>query len=380
MTVVVGYKSSRKVLLFLMPVTALWLCGCASSTRSELTSESLQATLSVLAKKHDVCGVMVAVIKNRKLDAIHSATGCLPAPTLTHDSVFQAASLSKPMFAYAVLKLLAQGKLSLDTPVVDYLPQGYQHQHNPLTLARAELVADPRLRAITVRMALNHTSGLPNWAFGPLSFEATPGTKWEYSGEGYVLLQRAVETVTGTTLDHFMTTQTFGPLAMDHSDYVWNERNTQKLLPGTKANGSPRATPKWINPNAAFSLYTSAQDYGTFMVAVLNDGEIIKRITASPVTVDPALGLSWGLGWGIEHAREDTYIWQWGDNMGYCAFAIASVRTGDGFVMLTNSENGLKLAQPITQKILPDEHTLFRSPILGTNILVTLCNAVRLCM
>jgi CubicO group peptidase (beta-lactamase class C family) len=364
----------------LMPVISIFLSGCASSNRIDLRSSSLHETLKILAERHHVCGVAVAVIKNRKLDSIESATGCSPAPTLNSDSTFQAASLSKPVFAYAVLKLVALGKLELDVPVVKYLPQGYRHRFYPLKAEPSDLVTDPRLQAITVRMVLNHTSGLPNWASGPLNFDSTPGTKWEYSGEGYVLLQRAVEAVTGQPLDQFMSSQVFKPLAMNHSDYVWNEGIAQHLLPGTKANGTPRAAMDLRSPIAAFSLYTTAADYGGFLVEVLNDDNVIKQISASPVTVDPSLGLSWGLGWGIERDQDNRYIWQWGNNTGYRAFAIASIQTGDGFVMLTNSENGLELAEPMTQKILPGEHKLFQSSILGGDIVNLLCNTLHLCL
>ncbi|PHV06851.1 serine hydrolase [Janthinobacterium sp. BJB412] len=366
--------------LLLMPVISIFLSGCASSNRIDLASNNLHETLKILAERHHVCGVTIAVVKSRKLDSIESATGCSPAPTLNSDSIFQAASLSKPVFAYAVLKLLAQGKLDLDVPVVKYLPQGYRHRFYPLKAEPSDLVTDPRLQAITVRMVLNHTSGLPNWASGPLNFDSTPGTKWEYSGEGYVLLQRAVEAVTNQPLDQFMSSQVFKPLAMNHSGYVWNEGIAQHLLPGAKANGTPRAAMDLRSPIAAFSLYTSAADYGRFLVEVLNDDAVIKQISGSPVTVDPSLGLSWGLGWGIERDQDHRYIWQWGNNTGYRAFVIASIQTGDGFVMLTNSENGLELAEPMTQIILPGEHKLFQSSILGGDIVNLLCNTLHLCL
>ncbi len=324
--------------------------------------------------------MVVAVIRNRQLASIETASACATPATLAPDSVFQAASLSKPVFAYAVLKLVAQGKLDLDTPVMTYLPQGYRHQRDLLTPEPSDLVTDPQLAAITVRMVLNHTSGLPNWTSGVLRVGTAPGTKWDYSGEGYVLLQRAVESVTGQPLDQFMAAQVFQPLGMNHSDYAWNERVAKNLLPGTKANGAPRAAMTLTHPNAAFSLHTSAADYAKFMVALMKDDALLSQSTASPVVVDPALGISWGLGWGMERGQDDATIWQWGNNTGYRAFAMASVRSGDGFVMLTNSENGLELAPPLAQKILPGRHTVFESPILGTDLLNVLCNTLRICL
>jgi|SRR5450830_153919 len=366
--------------LLLMPAVSVFLSGCASSGQIDLTSMTLDEKLKALATKHHVCAVAIAVVKNRKLDSMDSASGCQPTLNLKSDSVFQAASLSKPVFAYAVLKLVAQGKLELDAPVVKYLPQGYRHQFDPLKVEPSDLVTDPRIQAVTVRMALNHTSGLPNWASGSLSFDSAPGTKWSYSGEGYVLLQRAVEAVTGEPLDRFMASQVFKPLDMENSSFVRSERTAQNLLPGTKANGAPRKKMEFQNPIAAFTLTTTASDYGKFLVAVLSDAQVLEQITTSPVTVDSSLSINWGLGWGLERTQDDLYIWHWGNNPGYRAFVIASVRTGDGFVMLTNSENGLEFAEPITKTILPDEHKLFQLPMLGGDIINMLCNTLRLCL
>lgn len=367
-------------LLLMVPAVSLVLSGCASPGEGPVLAQGLPEALPALAKQHRVCGVAVAVIRNRRVDSVHAAAGCPAAPLPDPASVFQAASLGKPVFAYAVLKLAGEGRLDLDAPVMDHLPNGYRHRFHPLQAEPAEQVTDPRLRAVTPRMVLNHTTGLPNWASGPLRFDAAPGTKWEYSGEGYVLLQRAVEAITGQPLDRFMAPYLFGPLAMDHSDYVLDGRLAPWLLGGTKANGAPRATLALNEPFAAFSLHTSAADYGRFLAALLNDADAMRQVTASPVTVDPDLGLAWGLGWGIERGRDDATIWQWGNNPGYRAFAIASLRTGDGLVMLTNGENGLELAEPVTRRVLPGEHRLFRSPILGFDVVNLLCNTVRLCL
>jgi len=233
---------------------ALCLSGCASLSTTDPTAGNVHETLKVLAERNHVCAVAVAVIKHRKLDSMDAASGCLPAPSLNSDSVFQAASLSKPVFGYAVLKLVEQGKLALDAPVMKYLPQGYRHRFDPLKAEPSDLVTDTRLQEVTVRMVLNHTSGLPNWAPGPLKFDASPGMEWHYSGEGYLLLQRAVEAVTGQPLNKFMTSEVFKPLAMNHSDYVWNEQIAPNLLPGTKANGAPRTTMNLKDPVAAFGF------------------------------------------------------------------------------------------------------------------------------
>jgi CubicO group peptidase (beta-lactamase class C family) len=371
----------KKVAYFSMLLSiAAMSVGCASLDNSDSESLNLHEMLERLATKHGVCSVAVAVIKDRKLDSVDTAKGCMSASTLNSDSVFEAASLSKPVFAYAVLKLVQEGKLELDSPVMKYLPQGYQHQFHPfLPSSRTDLVTDPRLQAVTVRMALNHTSGLPNWAQGPLVFDFSPGEKWQYSGEGYILLQRAVEAVTNEKLDQFMSTQVFKPRAMNHSDYSWKPRLEKNIMPGTTRDGLPMKSWQFSAPVSAFSLYASAEDYGKFLATVLNDERLIKQIVDFPVTVNSSLNLSWGLGWGLERRDDDLFIWHWGNNPGYRAFVIASVRTGNGLVMLTNSEDGLTLAEPLTNKVLPGSHKVFRFHMLREGLANLLCETLNFC-
>jgi CubicO group peptidase (beta-lactamase class C family) len=103
-------------------------------------------------------------------------------------TVFEAQSLSKPIFAYVVMKLCETGILDLDTPLTTYTPDRI-------------LTDDPRLDRITARHVLSHTSGLQNWRSqaDPLRIHFNPGEKWLYSGEGYSYLQSVVTRLTGRT-------------------------------------------------------------------------------------------------------------------------------------------------------------------------------------
>lgn len=322
----------------------------------------VQALVQGLATKHHVCAVSVAVIKSRQLQGVYVASGCAPAVALDAHSVFEAASLGKPVFAYAVLTLAAQGRIGLDVPLLTYLPQGYVHRQNPFddrAASKTDLVSDPRIFQVTTRMVLNHTTGLPNWSKAPLRFDADPGATWQYSGEGYLVLQRAVEAITGRPLDVFMRSQVFEPLSMQNSAYAWSANSGLALVPAMAADGTKRKLKPFAIPVAPTSLYTSAGDYGRFVVALLNDGVALDKITTAPVTVSRPLGLQWGLGWAIERSDEGPFIWHWGNNLGYRSFVMASVRTGDGFVMFTDSDDGMALAEPIAQVVLPGKHKLF---------------------
>ncbi|MGO4869278.1 MAG: serine hydrolase domain-containing protein [Roseiarcus sp.] len=378
-----GHASYRRSLgLFpraALAVFALCLLQACFSVPELTPAASLGEVLKTLAEEHKICSVAVAVVRAGKLERTETASGCPAGSLVTPESIFQAASLSKPVFAYAVLKMAEQGKIDLDAPVMKYLPQGYSHRPYPFLSSpagKASPVTDPQLSVVTARMLLNHTSGLPNWTDGPLQFDFAPGSRWQYSGEGYVLLQRAVEAVTQMRLDALMDGYALRPLSMRDSSYLWRADFEGRFQRGANGQGE---TLTFSEPIAPVTLYTSATDYGRFIAGVVSDKKLVKTTLASAVPVDAGLGLSWGLGWGIEQTETGTLIFQWGNNPGYRAFAIASTNTGDGLVILTNSEDGMALAEPITKIVLPGEHRVFRFHLLQEGVAGVLCGTLGVC-
>src|SRR5262249_7490174 len=127
-------------------------------------------------------------------------------------TMFEAASIGKPVFAYAVMKLCEKGVMNLDTPLTKYTSERF-------------LEGDPRLDLITARHVLSHTSCFQDWRSEkePLKIHFTPGEEYLYSGEGYSYLQSVVAHVTGQPMDPFMRQNLFVPFGMASSVYVWNE-------------------------------------------------------------------------------------------------------------------------------------------------------------
>ena len=350
---------------------------CFESARSELPSTALQTIVEGQAREKQVCAVSYATIHAGKISSSGGASGCDHTRVPTDDSVFQAASLSKPIFAYAVLKLAQASSLNLDAPLVSYLPQGYLHVQNPFAFGQppiTDLVVAPELQAVTARMVLSHTSGLPNWSSDPLAFDFKPGTGWQYSGEGFMLLQRVVESITNQKLDDFMRHQLFDPLGMSSTAFRWEPQFADGFMPGM-----PRymEIPEALAP---FSLHTSAKDFAKFLAALMADPQAVQLIVQSPVSVVPKLGLGWGLGWGVERGEKETFIWQWGNNPGYRAFVMASTSSGDAVVMLTSSENGLAVAEPIVKAVLPGTHMAFKSYLVREGISYFICKNLNWCI
>lgn len=294
-------------------------------------------------------------------------SGCTSARPVPSNPVFQAASLTKPVIAFAALKLVSDGRLDLRAPVSRYLPKGYAHRQKPFNGPKdnpMDQVPASTLARIPVASLLNHSSGLPNWTRGALSPEFEPGARWRYSGEGYVLLQSVISAVAGQDIESFMATTVFEPLGVRSTRRRFTDDIRERVVDGTSSFGG-RVRFDLAEPNAAASLHTTAEDYAKLMAALLVNPSLLALTVADPVPVHPALGLSWGRGWGIETAAGGPYLWQWGNKPGFRAFAMVSVASGNGFVLLTNSERGMPLAAPLARATVPADHGVFRFHMPG---------------
>lgn len=288
-----------------------------------------------------------------------SGTGAQVLP----DAVFQAASLTKPVVACAALRLAVAGRLDLDAPVSTYLPGGYRHFHRVLARGAGDASDDVPasvLSGIRLAMLLNHTSGFPNWTSSTLAPEFQPGARWQYAGEGFMLLQAVLEAVTGQELNAWLQAELFQPLGLRDSSLVWRA----DLAPRAVAAGGDAASVRFKRAVAAASLYTTAADYAAFMAALWADRRMLELTVSHPVPVDPAHGLAWGYGWGLLQGGAGPCLWQWGNNPGFRAFAMLSAATGDGFVILTNSPGGIGLAASLAGQVLPETRSVFGFPLL----------------
>jgi len=261
-------------------------------------------------------------------------------------TVFEAASLSKPVFAYAVLRLVDEGLLELDTPLVEYG-------------SLADVAHDPQHLKLTARMILSHTPGLPNWrpGGGPLEFLSPPGERWRYSGEGFVLLQRVVEELTGDTIEGIAKLFVFEPLGMTSTSYVWNDAFGSNLAKPHDAEGKPYEKAPNREGNAAYSLLTTAPDYARFLSAMLR-GEGLKPKTHEAIFVpqtEVSPGVSWGLGWGLEEHEDGHSFWHWGHNDGFRAYTVAYPARDLAVVYFANSDNGMRLLRDLIELATADD-------------------------
>jgi CubicO group peptidase (beta-lactamase class C family) len=333
--------------------------GRASGLGREALIATLDHLVPTLLAEHHVPGLAIALIRDRKLvwSKGYGVRAAGSKEAVTPDTVFEAASMSKPIFALLAMQLVDGKRLDLDRPLVGYGPE--------------LLVPDiPEKRLVTARMVLSHTSGYPNWRpggeerEGPLQLLFRPGARFSYSGEGIFYLQRRIELISGQPLDHLAQRNLFGPLGLRHSDYGWTPDLGTRQATGHGDNGAALPKSKYLHPNAAYSLYTTADDYARLLVEVLKAerGESSLLTSASAQEMlrhQVAVGarepmerpgaaqgqaVYWGLGWSLNTTAQGDIAHHSGANRtGFRSFSQFSPTRGSGLVILTNGTQGGEL-------------------------------------
>ncbi len=306
----------------------------------------MEREIPQLLREAEVPGLSIAVIRDRKI-AWSGAFGVADPGSGTPvrpETVFQAASLTKPVVAYVALRLADRGVLDLDRPLWSILPH-------------PRLEADPRAWQITARHVLSHSTGLPNWS-DKLETRFSPGERFGYSGEGFVWLQKTIEKLTGTPLAELARREVFAPLGMTRSSLVWEEgfAGTAGIAP----SGAVEPQPRDREANAAASLVTTAEDYGRFLVAIL-EGTGLKPETRAAMLMPaiqvssrysdpssrPHRNLAWGLGWGLQGRGGRDAFWHWGDNGAWRAWVFVRQDGSAGLIYFANSHEGLSIARAL---------------------------------
>jgi CubicO group peptidase (beta-lactamase class C family) len=309
----------------------------------------LETLVPLLMEKSGVPGLQMALVREGRIiwDKGFGVKNTVTKEPVTGETVFEAASLTKPFFAYVVMKLVEEKVLDLDTPLISYLPREKFENELGHSLDEPDFHKD-WLEKITVRHVLSHSSGMPHGEGGkpyPLLF--APGTRYSYSADGYYFLQLAVENLKGEKLETIMKKYALDPLGMKNSSMIWREEYEKTSANGHGYFGSPVDFRKRRQANAAASLYTTAADYARFVCAVLEGKglkkETLEKMLTPQIPVDEQKGLSWTLGFGRQEDENGPALWQWGDFGISRNYMIAYPQQKIALVYLANSSYGLSI-------------------------------------
>jgi CubicO group peptidase (beta-lactamase class C family) len=344
-------------------------------------------TLAERMAHHRVPGLSLAVIDGFEVvwEKGYGVTEVSTTTPVTAATLFQAASISKPVTAAAVLRLVEQGKLSLDEDVNTRL-RSWKLPENEHT----------REEKVTLAHLMSHSGGttvhgFPGYAPGdplptlvdvlegrtpantaPIRVDKAPGGAFRYSGGGTTIVQQLIQDTTGVAFPQLMRETVLGPAGMSHSTFEQplGADRLASATAGHRADGRPVAGKRHVYPEmAAAGLWTTAGDLARFAAAIQRSaagrpGALLSRDSArrmmTKVTDVTAIGFF------IDASGRDGYFEHGGGNEGFVCLLLAHEERGQGAVVMTNSETSGALIFEILRAVareyswpgfLPDAQT-----------------------
>ncbi|MGD1839976.1 MAG: serine hydrolase domain-containing protein [Thermonemataceae bacterium] len=334
-----------------------------TASGKKIKTKELDKFIESQMKSNNVPGLSFALINKGKMvyNQSYGIQNTETGAAVDDETIFEAASVSKSVFAYFTLKMVEKGFLDLDTPLYKYLPE--------------EIVEnDDRYKLITTRMALSHTTGLPNWRFfnedGRLDIKFTPGTKFSYSGEGYEYLAKALASIFKTDyagLEEIIREEVYEPLTMTNSGFMLKE----EVLKSKKANGyedgkfSDGIPEDLAKPyfGASFKFHTNAIDFSNFMINLIKEegmkpetfdemfSEQVVLPEDEPLRVEDGFE-SWSLGFIRAKTPYGLKLVHGGMNPSFQCYFMIIKEKKFGFVFFGNSNTAIEMVPAIEQYLL----------------------------
>lgn len=325
-----------------------------------------------LTERMDEChtpAISIAIIENFKICEVftHGVERRTIKEKVTMDTLFQAGSISKPIFATAVMRLVERGTLDIDTDISEYLV-GYDVP-----------TYDNQKHKITLRQILSHHAGLNlhgfagyqqgqripkveqilNGAFPSnnikLKLIKNPGTGFQYSGGGYVLAQKIVTDVCKRDFCDLMNDLVLSPFSMTHSTYSQPLSNDQhnEIAFGYNLHNLQLPGGYNIMPElSATGLWTTPSDLARFgieiMKALKSESKYLAKNTAELMTTKAYENSPYGMGLAVDQCKKGLTFGHGGSNFGYHSNMCFCTDEGSGIVVMQNSDIGIGICDEVT--------------------------------
>lgn len=336
-------KRLLTVLLLALPFSAQ-----ADTALEARLRKALDEKVPKLLADNKVPSVAIGLIRGGEFIFSAQFGEAAPGKPATAETLYNVASLTKPLAAEVYLRAATAKSIPLDEPL-------------SVAWTDPDIQNDPRTATLTAPLLLSHRSGFPNWrrqTGGKLKFLRDPGTAFGYSGEGLEYLKAYLIRRTATPFDTLTKTFVFEPLGMKDSYLGW---------PSTQADrvATPSAGGKWLktdtNPEvlAADNLHTTARDYALFLQAVVTGvglpkaardeqlrvhtdrkAELCAKMDAKLCPDEAGIGL----GWEVYKFGATTILMHTGNDAGESAVAFADLSRRDATVVMANSKDGISIA------------------------------------
>jgi CubicO group peptidase (beta-lactamase class C family) len=337
----------------------------------EVSFQDLEKFIKTQIDTLGIPAISIAIINDGEI-IYNNSIGIFNKTTnqpVNQKSIFEGASLSKPVFAFFVMKLSEKGIIDLDRPLHYYLPD-------------EEMEKDQRYKNVSARMILSHRTGFPNWRWfdkppenmdinrGDFFMISDPNTTFTYSGEAYQYLARVIahlNFVNMYDLNELFQNEVAEPLEMKHAYFVWDDYLYSNKVFG-HIDGKPRKR-DWGTGlpyqnskifNSAGGLHTEANSYANFLTSIINGKGLYPEtykemlnpyteISKESVNYKEDGITNWSLGFGIKPMENDTIYRHGGSNSDFQSEFAFSIKKKYGYVFFVNCDKGNEFNEKLEQ-------------------------------
>lgn len=318
--------------------------NCLSAQQEKFASAGAQNEIEKLMADKNLKALGIGIIEDGELRQIMVFGELKKETPAPYNAVFNIASLTKPISALLTLTLVSNGDWDLDEPLANYWID-------------PDVKDDPMHKKLTTRHVLTHQTGFDNWRRmskdGKLTFNFEPGTKCNYSGEGYEYLRIAMELKFNMPFEELADSIIFIPLGMKSSSFLWDEK-VQKSPYAEEHNneGEPYNLRKRIvNACAADDVYTTIEDYGMFAVNVMKGTGLSDEVYNDMIRPQAEVSedKAYGLGWFIQqnYCNGEYALTHGGSDAGAATMVILLPESKRGIILFANGDNGFDIINRI---------------------------------
>jgi CubicO group peptidase (beta-lactamase class C family) len=311
---------------------------------------------------HEVPSVAIAYLRDGEIAFTAVYGEQAPEIPASEQTLYNIASMTKPLVAETVLRLASSGAFSLDEPMAP-------HWVDP------DIAGDARHELLTPRIALAHRTGFPNWRYQTddvLAFRSDPGERFGYSGEGFNYVGRFAENRMGATLEALVAERIFGPAGMTQTAFIgrpWFENRVAVPQGRDGTRRDPRIRDEW---NAADDVHSTVGDYARFLLWAMDDTPLDPEIAAARFTISDdqsaeicgpgrieeplcPIAMGVGLGWLVYETPQETVVMHGGADWGERTLGFYVPDRDIGVVIFTNGANGQKVIRDIVRTLYDNE-------------------------
>lgn len=337
----------------------------------------LKKEFHILLEKYKINTIGVSVIKSGKIVWIDHYGEQSPGVPASKSTMFDIASITKTVTTQTILQLVQDQKLTLDETMSKFWID-------------PDLNKDKRHTILTPRMALTHSTGLPNWRFfssdGKLKFINEPGTTYGYSGEGFQYLAKFVEKKLGVPFEELVKDYVFKPVGMNNASFSVRKDNFTHIARALNEEGKfygHYCRPEgWCSKegqsSAAGGMVVTVEDYSNFLIWSMQGSGLSSQLKKEIETIKIDQGIykgfdckkipnatcptrqGYGVGWNVTEFKNGSLIGHGGSDWSVVSLAYYYPQSSDGLVIFLNAPNtaALKAMIDAIRLIDPDSPKL----------------------